>query len=168
MLPQGHLVSREESSKGRTVSQTIHTFEPPRLRIAEVARAPYRALLALGKAVELDATLRELVNVRASIVNGCAYCIDMHTEAARKGGESERRLYALAAWRDAPFFSDRERAALALTDATTLISDEQVPPAVWDEAAEHFAEDELAQLLWAITAINAWNRIEIATRIERA
>ncbi|MGH3021916.1 MAG: carboxymuconolactone decarboxylase family protein [Gaiellaceae bacterium] len=148
------------------MNETIHTFEPPRMRLAKIAPAPYRALVALGKAVELDPTLRELVNLRASIVNGCAYCIDMHTKAARKGGESERRLYALAAWRDAPFFSDRERAALALTDATTLISDEQIPPAVWDEAAEHFTEDELAQLLWAIIAINAWNRIEIATRIE--
>jgi AhpD family alkylhydroperoxidase len=138
------------------------------MRIAKTAPAPHRALVALGKAVELDPTLRELVNVRASIVNGCAYCIDMHTEAARKGGESERRLYALAAWRDAPFFSDRERAALALTDATTVISDEQIPSAVWDEAAEHFAEDELDQLLWAITAINAWNRIEIAARIQSA
>ena len=148
------------------MNQTIPTFEPPRMRIAEIAPAPYRALVALGKAVEVEPTLRELVNVRASIVNRCAYCIDMHTKAARKGGESERRLYALAVWRETPFFSDRERAALALTDATTLISDERVPPAVWDEAAEHFADDELAQLLWAITAINAWNRIEIATRIE--
>jgi AhpD family alkylhydroperoxidase len=150
------------------VDQTIHTFEPSRMRIAEEAPAPYRALVALGRAVELDAHLRELVNLRASIVNGCAYCINMHAKAARKGGESEQRLYALAAWRDAPFFSDRERAALALTDAMTLISDEQVPRAVWNEATEHFAEDELAQLLWAITVINAWNRISIATRTEPA
>jgi AhpD family alkylhydroperoxidase len=148
------------------VNQTIHTLEPPRMRIAEAASEPYRALVAFGRAVELDPALRELVNLRASIVNGCAYCIDMHTKAARKGGESEQRVYALAAWHDAPFFSDRERAALALTDAMTLISDEQVPRAVWNEAAEHFAEDELAELLWAITAINAWNRILIATRIE--
>jgi len=148
------------------MNQTIHTFEPRRMRIAEAAPAPYRALIALGRAVEIDPALRELINLRASILNGCAYCIDMHTKAARRGGESEQRLYAVAAWRDAPFFNDRERAALALTDATTLISDEQVPRAVWNEAAEHFAEDELAQLLWAITAINAWNRISIATRIE--
>jgi AhpD family alkylhydroperoxidase len=138
------------------------------MRIAEAAPAPYRALLALSGAVDLDPALRELVNVRASILNGCAYCINMHTKAARKGGESEQRLYSVAAWRDAPFFDDRERAALALTDAVTLISDERVPLAVWDEAAEHFEEYELAQLLWAITAINAWNRISIATRIEPA
>ena len=150
------------------MNQTIHTFEPRRMRIAEAAPAPYRALLALGRTVELDPALRELVNLRASILNGCAYCIDMHTKAARKGGESEQRLYAVAAWRDAPFFDDRERAALALTDSVTLISDDQVPLAIWNEAAEHFAEDELAQLLWAITAINAWNRISIATRVEPA
>ena len=138
------------------------------MRIADAAPAPYRALKALSNAVDLDPTLRELINVRASIVNGCAYCIDMHARVARQRGESEQRLYALAAWRDAPFFSDRERAALALTDATTLISDEHVPDTVWNEAAEHFAEDELGQLLWAITAINAWNRISIATRIEPA
>lgn len=148
------------------MKQINHPFEPPRMRIAKVAPAPHRALVALSKSIELDSTLRELINLRASIVNGCAYCIDMHTKNARQAGESEQRLYALAAWREAPFFSDRERAALALTDAITLISDEQVPRAVWDEAAVQFAEDELAQLLWAITAMNAWNRITIATRME--
>jgi AhpD family alkylhydroperoxidase len=148
--------------------QPIHTFEPARMRIAEEAPAPYRALAALGRAIELDTALRELVNLRASIVNGCAYCINMHAKAARKGGESEQRLYALTAWRDVPFFSDRERAALALTDAMTLINDEQVPRAVWNEATKHFAEAELAQLLCAITVINAWNRISIATRTEPA
>ena len=136
------------------------------MRIAKAAPAPHRALVALSKSVELDPTLRELVNLRSSIVNGCAYCIDTHTKEARQAGESEQRLYALAAWRDAPFFSDRERAALALTDAITLISDEHIPRAVWDEAAAQFDEDELAQLLWAITAMNAWNRIAIATRME--
>jgi AhpD family alkylhydroperoxidase len=150
------------------MTQTIHTVEPRRMRIAQAAPAPYRTLLALGETVELDPALRELVDLRASILNGCAYCIDMHTKAARKGGESEQRLYAVAAWRDAPFFDDRERAALALTDSVTLISDEQVPLAIWNEAAEHFADDELAQLLWAITVINAWNRISIATRVEPA
>jgi AhpD family alkylhydroperoxidase len=150
------------------MTQTIHAFEPTRMRIAEEAPEAYRALTALGRAVDLDPALRELVNLRASIVNGCAYCINMHTKAARKGGESEQRLYAIAAWRDAPFFSDRERAALALTDAMTLISDDQVPRAVWEEAAEHFVEEQLAQLLWAITTINAWNRISIATRMEPA
>ena len=148
------------------MNQANHPFEPPRMRIAKAAPAPHRALVALSKSVELDPTLRELVNLRASIVNGCAYCIDAHTKEARQAGESEQRLYALAAWRDAPLFSERERAALALTDAITLISDEHVPRAVWDEAAAQFNDQELAQLLWAITAMNAWNRIAIATRMD--
>jgi AhpD family alkylhydroperoxidase len=148
------------------VNQTTHAFEPPRMRIAKAAPAPHRALVALSKSIELEPSMRELVNLRASIVNGCAYCIETHAKDARQAGESEQRLYALAAWRDSPLFSDRERAVLALTDAITLISDEHVPRAVWDEAAALFSEDELAQLLWAITAMNAWNRIAIATRME--
>jgi AhpD family alkylhydroperoxidase len=148
------------------VTQITHPFESPRMRIGKAAPAPHRALLALSNSIKLDPTLRELVNLRASIINGCAYCIDTHTKDARQAGESEKRLYALAAWRDSPLFSDRERTALALTDAITLISDEHVPRAVWDEAAALFSEDELAQLLWAITAMNAWNRIAIATRME--
>jgi alkylhydroperoxidase family enzyme len=98
-------------------------------------------------------------------LNGCAYCIDMHTKVARRAGESERRLHAVAAWHEAPFFDDKERAALALTDAVTLISDEHVPREVWEEASAHFEQDELAQLVWAITVINAWNRIAITTRM---
>jgi AhpD family alkylhydroperoxidase len=148
------------------VNETAHAFEPPRMRIGKAAPAPHRALVALSKSIELDPTLRELVNLRASLVNGCAYCIDTHTKDARRAGESEQRLYALTAWCDSPLFSDRERAALALTDAITLISDEHVPRAVWDEAAALLSEDELAQLIWAITAMNAWNRIAIATRME--
>ena len=141
-------------------------FEAPRISVARAARAPYRAMIALDDAVELDPALRDLVALRASIVNGCAYCVDMHTKDARKRGESEQRLYAVAAWHEAPFFDERERAALALADAVTVVADGHVPRAVWDEAAEHFAEDELAQVLWAIVAINAWNRIAIATRME--
>ncbi len=148
------------------LNQTTHTFEPPRMQIGKAAPAQHRALLALSKTIELDPTLRELVNLRTSIVNGCAFCIATHSKDARRTGESEQRLYALAAWRASPLFSDRERAALALTDAITLISDEHVPHAVWDEAAALFSEDELAQLLWASTAMNAWNRITIATRME--
>jgi AhpD family alkylhydroperoxidase len=141
-------------------------FEPPRMHVARAARTPYRAMVALDDAVELDPKLRDLVALRASIVNGCAYCVDMHTLDARKRGESEQRLYAVAAWHEAPFFDERERAALALTDAVTLVADGHVPRAVWDEAAAVFEEDELAQLVWAIVAINAWNRIAIATRME--
>jgi AhpD family alkylhydroperoxidase len=147
------------------IAETI-AFETSRMAVAWAARPPYRAMVALDDAVELDPALRDLVSLRASIVNGCAYCVDMHTLDARKRGESEQRLYAVAAWHEAPFFDERERAALALTDAVTLVGDGHVPRPVWDEAAAVFEEDELAQLLWAIVAVNAWNRIAIATRME--
>lgn len=133
--------------------------------IGRVTPTLYRALVTLGNEVEFDPRLRELVNLRASILNGCAYCVDMHTKIARKAGETEQRLHAVAAWHEAPFFDDKERAALALTDAVTLISDEHVPREVWEEASAHFEPDELAQLVWAITVINAWNRIAITTRM---
>ena len=144
----------------------ISAFEAPRMSIARAARPPYRAMIALDDAVELDPSLRDLVSLRASIVNGCAYCVDMHTKDARKRAESEQRLYAVAVWREAPFFDERERAALALTDVVTLIGDGHVPRDVWDSARAQFADDELAHLLWAIVAINAWNRIALATRME--
>jgi AhpD family alkylhydroperoxidase len=147
------------------MTTTATSFEEPRMEIARAAPQLHRALIALGNEVELDPGLRELVNLRASILNGCAYCIDMHTRVARRVGESERRLHAVAAWHEAPFFDERERAALALTDAVTLISDEHVPRDVWEEASAHFETDELAQLVWAITVINAWNRIAITTRM---
>jgi AhpD family alkylhydroperoxidase len=135
------------------------------MEIGRVAPPLHRALVTLGNEVALDPRLRELVNLRASILNGCAYCIDRHTQIARRTGESERRLHAVAAWHEAPFFDDRERAALALADAVTLISDEHVPREVWEEASAQFEPDELAQLVWAITVINAWNRIAITTRM---
>jgi AhpD family alkylhydroperoxidase len=138
------------------------------MNIGRAAPLLYRALGALGNDVQLDPRLRELVNLRVSILNGCAYCIDMHTKKARRAGESERRLYAVAAWHEAPFFDDKERTALALADAVTLISDGHVPRDVWDEASAHFEPDELAQLVWAITVINAWNRIAITTRMAPA
>ena len=138
--------------------------EAERMNIGREAPALARALVALEKEVRVDSVLRELVRLRASILNGCAYCIDMHTKDARKAGESEQRLYAVAAWQEAPFFSGRERAALALTDAVTLVADTHVPAAVYDEAAHQFSPDELAQLIWQIVAINAWNRIAITTR----
>ena len=140
-------------------------FEQLRTDLGVQARAPYRAMIAFDDSIEFDPALRELVRVRASILNGCAYCVDMHTKDARAAGETEKRLYALAAWHEAPFFSERERAALALTDAVTLISVDHVPREVYDTAAEHFDEPELAQLIWAITAINAWNRVAVATRM---
>ena len=102
--------------------------------------------------------------VRASMVNGCAFCIDMHWANARARGEPEVRLAQLAAWRESPFFDDRERAALALTDAVTRVAETHVPDDVWAEAEAHFSEPELANLLFAIAAINVWNRLMVATR----
>jgi AhpD family alkylhydroperoxidase len=148
------------------VIDTLTAFESPQMDVARAARTPYRAMKALDGAIELDPALRDLVSLRASILNGCAYCVDMHTLDARKRGESEQRLYAVAAWHEAPFFDERERAAFALTDAVTLVGEGHVPRGVWDEAAAAFDEVELAQLLWAIVAINAWNRVAIATRME--
>jgi len=140
-------------------TETASTLEVERMNIDREAPQLTRALVVLEREISMDPVLRELVKLRASILNGCAYCIDMHTKGARKTGESEQRLYAVAAWHEAPFFSERERAALALTDAVTLLADTHVPAAVYDEAARHFNAEELAHLLWQIAAINAWNRI---------
>ena len=124
----------------------------------------YQALARLSglvKASGIEPSLLELVKLRASQINGCAYCIDMHSKDARAAGETEQRLYALSAWDETPFFTDRERAALALTEAVTRIADTHAPIEVVDAAAEHFAPDELTRLLWAIIEINAWNRLAI-------
>ena len=126
----------------------------------------YAALRHLGatvKASGLEASLLELVKVRASQINGFAFCIDMHTKDARAAGECEQRLYALPAWREAPFFTERERAALALTEAVTLIADSHAPQAVIDQAAAEFSPDELTWLVYAVIEINAWNRLAITT-----
>lgn len=126
----------------------------------------YDALEQLSQAVKgsgLERPLIELVKMRASQINGCAYCIDMHSQDARAGGESEQRLYALSAWREAPFFTDRERAALALTEAVTLITRHEDRTDAVREAASEFAPDELTRLLYLIIEINAWNRLAIIT-----
>src|SRR5262249_49746232 len=112
----------------------------------------------------LERALIELVKIRASQINGCAYCIDMHTQDARAGGETERRIYALNAWRETPFYTDRERAALAWAEAVTRIADGGVPDALYEEVRKHFGEKELADLTWAVAAINAWNRVAISFR----
>jgi AhpD family alkylhydroperoxidase len=137
-------------------------------RMSIVREAPelYRAMIAFDNAeTGLDPVLRELVKIRVSQVNGCAFCIDMHTKDARAAGESEHRLYALTAWRETPFFTPRERAALALAEAATRLADGPVPDDVYDEAARHFSSGELAQLIWRITIMNAWNRIGVTTRM---
>ena len=140
------------------------TSEEPRLDIGREAAPVSRAMVALEQAIDFDPTIRELVRLRASILNGCAYCTDMHTKDARRAGEGEQCLYAVAAWEEAPFFNERERAALALTDAITLVADAHVRHDVYEAAAEQFEPGELAHLIWQIAAINTWNRIAISTR----
>jgi AhpD family alkylhydroperoxidase len=114
--------------------------------------------------VDFDPRLRELVRVRASQINGCAYCIDMHTKDARAIGETEQRLYSLPAWRETPYFTDRERAALAFTERVTLLADDHVPRDAYDEVAAHFSPDEIAALVSLIVTINAWNGLSVSTR----
>jgi AhpD family alkylhydroperoxidase len=137
-----------------------------RIQLDQLAPKALAAMLRLEAAIGLDETVRGLITVRASQVNGCAVCIDMHWKDARAAGESEERLYSLDAWRESPLFNDRERAALALCDAMTLIADGHVPDAVWEQASAEFGDEELAHLTFAITAINAWNRLMISTRVE--
>ncbi len=109
----------------------------------------------------LEPALLDLIKLRASQLNGCAYCVDMHTKDARTEGETEQRLYTLSVWRETPFFSERERAALAFTEAVTLISRDRVPDDVYEQARQQFSEEELVKLMIAIVTINAWNRFTI-------
>lgn len=115
-------------------------------------------------AVDFDPRLRELVRIRASQLNGCAYCIDMHTKDARAIGETEQRIYGLSAWQETPYFTERERAALAFTESVTLVASTQVPTKDYDAVAAHFSPDEIAALLGLIVAINAWNSLAVSTR----
>jgi len=124
------------------------------------------ALNALSKAISRRRVpiSRELVQLRASQINGCSVCVDMHAKAARRSGESEERVFAVAAWRETPYFSHAERAALALTESLTRVADraDQVPDAIWDAAAEHFDETQLGALVLDIATVNLWNRLNIA------
>ena len=137
----------------------------PRIDVQKVAPTGYRAMAALESHVRnssrLEPSLLELVRMRASQINGCAYCLDMHSKDARSAGESEQRLYALNAWRETPFFTERERAALAWTEAITLISSGHASDEVYEEVRQRFTEEELVNLTLAIVAINGWNRLAI-------
>jgi AhpD family alkylhydroperoxidase len=138
----------------------------PRVDTEHQARSAYRAMAHFGHAtaeLPLDPLLRELIRVRASMLNGCAFCVDMHTKDARAKGETEQRLYAVAAWHEAPFFSPAERAALALTDALTLLAGNPLPDAVLAEAEAQLGAEGLAAATWIIVTINAWNRVAIAS-----
>jgi AhpD family alkylhydroperoxidase len=124
------------------------------------------AMLALSRAAGTGNVPHTLVHLRASQVNGCGVCVDMHARELREAGESPERIAAVAAWRDTPYFTDAERAALALAEAGTRLADraDPVPDAVWDDAADHYDEKELAGLLLSIATINAWNRLNVMTR----
>ncbi len=144
---------------------------PVRLDFERHAATFYRAMSHLDNAatkeldkVEFDPQLRELVRIRASQVNGCAYCIDMHTKDARAIGETEQRIYALPAWRETPFFTEKERAALAFTESVTLLATDHVPTEDYDAVAAQFSPEEVAALVSLIVAINAWNAIGVSTR----
>jgi AhpD family alkylhydroperoxidase len=138
-----------------------------RLDFYKANPAAIKALLGveerIGKSA-LEKSLTELVRLRASQINGCAYCVDMHTSDARKGGETERRLATVVVWRETPFFTDRERAALEWTEALTLVSQDHVPDAVWNAVRPHFSDEELVDLTLLVSAINAWNRFAISFR----
>ncbi|GGU82949.1 alkyl hydroperoxide reductase AhpD [Streptomyces albospinus] len=138
------------------------------MRWAQLAPEAFKAMIALDAAAKkgLDPVLVELVRIRASQLNKCAFCLDMHITDARKAGETEERIHLLNAWEEAAgYYSERERAALALTEAVTVLTDGFVPDAVYDRAATHFTEPELARLIALITTINAWNRFGVTTRM---
>ncbi|WBC17509.1 carboxymuconolactone decarboxylase family protein [Micromonospora sp. WMMA1998] len=139
-----------------------------RIDMAAVAPEAYRAVLGLEKYVRanVDHTVLELVKLRASMLNGCAFCVDMHSREALEAGENSRRLFAVAAWREAPFFDERERTALALTESVTRLGDHGVPDDVWDAAAKVWSEKELADLVTAIATINVWNRVAVTCRTQ--
>ncbi|KQK29907.1 alkylhydroperoxidase [Bosea thiooxidans] len=130
---------------------------------------PMQALMALNKATEksgLSETTTKLVHLRASQINGCSVCVDMHAQELKKAGETDRRIFAVAAWRDTPFFTEAERAALALTEAVTRIADrtDAVPDDVWNEAVRHYDETAISGLLLQIAQINVWNRLNASVR----
>jgi AhpD family alkylhydroperoxidase len=136
---------------------------------AKVAPGVYQAMQGLEKYLHqsgLEIPLLHLIKLRASQINGCAYCIDMHWKDLRAIGENEQRLYGLDAWEESPYYSDRERAALAWTEAVTRVADAHVPDEVYEDVRKHFSEKELADLTLAVATINAWNRLAISFRAE--
>ena len=140
----------------------------PRFDIAKhMKSSAVQAMLKLSHTVEasgLERSLLELVKIRASQINGCAYCLDMHTKDARALGETEQRIYGLNAWHETPYFTPRERAALAWTEAVTRVADTRVPDDVYEDVRPHFTEEELLSLTFEVIVINGWNRLAIASR----
>jgi len=140
---------------------------PARIDFAQVDPSSLQALLEFGKYVwksGVEQSLIDLINLRASQINHCAYCIDMHFKDARASGESEQRLYSLEAWRETPFYSDRERAALAWTEAVTVLTEGFVPDEVYEQVRAQFSEAEVVTLTMAIAQINVWNRMNVSLR----
>ena len=138
-----------------------------RIDLMHVTPGVVQAMLGLERQVHkggLDSKLLDLVRMRASQINGCAYCLDMHSKDARASGETEQRLYGLNAWRETPYYSARERGALEWTEALTLVTEGHVPDEVYERVRQEFSEDELAHLSLAIVAINGWNRLNVAAR----
>ncbi|WP_189150218.1 carboxymuconolactone decarboxylase family protein [Streptomyces lacrimifluminis] len=155
------------NTENLTTAHLDKAAETPRLNLAKTAPKVFRALVGFDAAARegLDPALVELIQIRSSHLNHCAYCLHMHTNDARKAGESEDRLHLVAVWREARhFYTQREQAALALTEAVTLVADAGVPDDVYAEAAAQFDERELAHVLSLILAINTWNRVALATR----
>jgi AhpD family alkylhydroperoxidase len=138
-----------------------------RIKINELEPEAYKAMYAFEKylnSTQLTTTHRELIKIRSSQLNGCAYCVDMHTKEARKAGETEQRIYALTAWRDTPYFTDEERAVLALTEEVTFIS-QRVSDKTYEQAVKVLGDKYVAQVIMAIIGINAWNRIGVSTNM---
>ena len=139
----------------------------PRINPRNVNPGIYQAMLGLEKQVHrstLERPLLELVKMRASQINQCAYCLDMHSKDARAAGETEQRLYGISAWREAPYYTDRERAALEWTESLTLVAETHAPDDVYERVRAQFTEDELVHLTLAVVAINGWNRLNVAAR----
>ena len=140
----------------------------PRLNLHELEPVAYQAMMGVEKylsGISLDKLLIDLIKIRASQLNGCAYCIQMHTVNARNQGETEQRLYALSAWKESPLFSGQERAVLALTDEVTQISKEAVTEQTYQHCQQYLSDKEIAQCIMQITQINSWNRIALATKM---
>jgi AhpD family alkylhydroperoxidase len=159
---RNHSVLNSQKTKGRE-------FMQPRIEIASVSPGVYKAMLGLETYLRqcgLDTKLLDLVKLRASQINGCGFCIDMHWKDLRAAGETEQRLYGLNAWRESPYYTDRERAALAWAEAVTRIADGHVPDEVFEDVHRYFNDKELADLTLGIVAINGWNRLNIAFRTE--
>jgi AhpD family alkylhydroperoxidase len=171
LLDQGHYFAMLKEAGHPSMANDISAQEffvmGSRMNYAKAAPGAMRAMNGLETYLEncgLEPALQDLVKLRASQINGCAYCVDMHSLDARANGETEQRLYALSVWQEAPFFSERERAALLWTEKLTAIAVDHVPDAVYEQARRQFNEEELANLTLVIATINAWNRFGISFR----